>query len=518
MTILSRLRQSGVNAEAGNRPYVTDDDYPTQMRKRTQKKVNDLSPQVQSELVRPYKQPSYEAHEYYQVPQPGIDPWPGPLPWEPVPDIGTVFRPIISPSGGTYVFNINITMLSITEGAEIYYTTNGTVPTKESLKYTGVIFLTGDVVIKAIAYKGDLKSPVRTETYAIGGWSTPQKIPGGFDSLIYDAARGSSAIYVVGYGSGIDLIEIPYSGIVSTSKPDGSGADEYPRIAIDSSGYIHIVFTRYSGSSVDYCLLLYCTNSSGSWVTTTVETCGELTDSFNGADITFDAAGKVHIVYIKNIAATSLSELKYATNATGSWVLEVIEDSSAAADDYIVYSSIENISGTNYIVSYYYDTVTPTGLLRHAYGSAGSWTLETIVSGLYCEGIEIINSNGKPTVSYYGYVPAPRGQDPDPATVGLYVAQKDGTWTNNIIYTKAYTEQLYKRKFFENSSNELITLWYFDYSHVISNVLGTWLKQTCSYNTCQDVTGEISPADMCYAVFRANYGVTGIFITKKKLE
>lgn len=59
-----------------------------------------------------------------------------------------------------------------TKGAEIYYTLNGDEPTESSTKYDGAFSLgssTGTVTVKAIAIKGEKKSPVVTFTYTITG-------------------------------------------------------------------------------------------------------------------------------------------------------------------------------------------------------------------------------------------------------------------------------------------------------------------------------------------------------------
>ena len=215
MSILSRLKRSGVNAEAGNRPYVSGDDYPTQMRKRTQKAVDDISPQVQSELVRPYKQPSYEAHEYYQVPPPGIDPWEVPT-FEPIP-IPTfrVQTPIFSVSGGYYTSVQTVQIVCLTSGATIYYTTDNTEPHQNSPKYVAPLSLSVDTKLRAKAFKDTWEPSItRYARYYInlGGWYsfpddtfwTPvlERVTGfpygiwNGSGWVYNPATGASHIYL----------------------------------------------------------------------------------------------------------------------------------------------------------------------------------------------------------------------------------------------------------------------------------------------------------------------------------
>lgn len=216
MTILSRLKRSGVNAEAGNRPYVSGDDYPTQMRKRTQKAVNDISPQVQSELVRPYKQPSYEEHEYYQVPPPGID-WEPRLP-EPLPlPSFRIPTPVFAPSSGTYTSTQTLSITAIA-GADIYYTTDGRAPNEHSRKYVVPIQMEFGVTYNARAFKeGWDPSNIATAKYvSLAAWSLVKAF-----TSIYPAEMIELHVpYAIGYDSTSGALFLGTSGdYVSSSYP-----------------------------------------------------------------------------------------------------------------------------------------------------------------------------------------------------------------------------------------------------------------------------------------------------------
>ncbi len=88
---------------------------------------------------------------------------------------GVTGAPEANHESGTYTENKSIELSSTTEGATIYYTTNGSEPSAESgTKYTGAISVTGTpdqsvvTTIKAIAVKSELQdSPVETFTYTI---------------------------------------------------------------------------------------------------------------------------------------------------------------------------------------------------------------------------------------------------------------------------------------------------------------------------------------------------------------
>lgn len=88
---------------------------------------------------------------------------------------GTVGAPVCDPVAGTYTDDQTVTLQSSTEGAAIYYTTDGTEPdTANGIKYTSPISVTGTkdkvvtTTIKAIAVKGGMKnSEIQTFTYTI---------------------------------------------------------------------------------------------------------------------------------------------------------------------------------------------------------------------------------------------------------------------------------------------------------------------------------------------------------------
>ena len=63
---------------------------------------------------------------------------------------------------------VKVTMETSTEGAAIYYTTDGTVPTAESTKYSKPVEFTKDATVKAIAVKTGIEnSPVSVATVSI---------------------------------------------------------------------------------------------------------------------------------------------------------------------------------------------------------------------------------------------------------------------------------------------------------------------------------------------------------------
>ena len=78
-----------------------------------------------------------------------------------------VETPIITPNGGTIYAGETktVTITCATQGATIYYTTNGSTPSASSTRYTAPFNVSETMTIKAIAIKGEVNSEIATATF-----------------------------------------------------------------------------------------------------------------------------------------------------------------------------------------------------------------------------------------------------------------------------------------------------------------------------------------------------------------
>ena len=91
------------------------------------------------------------------------------------PPMPTVATPTFTPEAGTYTGEQNVSITCATEGADIFYTTDGTDPTASSTPYTGPFIVSETTTVKAIATKtGYNNSAIASATYTIqnGGTTT----------------------------------------------------------------------------------------------------------------------------------------------------------------------------------------------------------------------------------------------------------------------------------------------------------------------------------------------------------
>ena len=83
-------------------------------------------------------------------------------------DTPTVATPTFVPDGGNITSGDTVTMSCSTDGATIYYTTDGSTPTSSSTEYTAPVVLNATTTVKAIAVKtGYNDSAVKSATFTV---------------------------------------------------------------------------------------------------------------------------------------------------------------------------------------------------------------------------------------------------------------------------------------------------------------------------------------------------------------
>jgi len=174
----------------------------------------------------------------------------------------------------------------------------------------------------------------------------------------------------------------------TTQTVDGtsSAVGQHTSIATDSNNKVHISYFDIGKND-----LRYATNASGSWVKTTIDSTGAVGQY---TSIAIDSSDKVHISYFD----IGKNDLRYATNASGSWETFKIDETGAVG----LYTSIAIDSSDKVHISYYDATNQRLKYATKAPSSI-SWDIKTIDDtasvGLYTS--IAIDSGDKVHISYY---------------------------------------------------------------------------------------------------------------------
>lgn len=163
---------------------------------------------------------------------------------------GTVATPQFGPLAGSYNAPQTVTITSVTPGAALYYTTDGTAPTITSTQYTGPIAVKASETVQAIAVaSGYTPSAVGSAAYTITGlgpaatptfglaagtYSQPQSVG------LMDATPGAT-IYYTTNGSTPTTSSAVYSGPIGVSSTETieaiATANSYTTSSVASAAY-----------------------------------------------------------------------------------------------------------------------------------------------------------------------------------------------------------------------------------------------------------------------------------------
>jgi len=260
-------------------------------------------------------------------------------------------------------------------------------------KYTSIDVDANDKV--HISYVDDTKHKLKYATNALGSWGAPAVIDD-INALIGATSIGVFTDGTVNMSYFSDGEQLKFASndppLWTIETADSSTTvGRYSALALDKDGHAHIAYWDEDNGD-----LRYATNASGSWVNAVVDTTGYVGKY---PSIALDAAGKVHIAYLyEYFSIVSAKELRYATNASGLWQWEAVDDEGFVGE----YSAIV-LDASNTVHMSYFDLT--RGELKYAHGTAGAWNTEAIDSDGYV-GMHTsidLDSQDNVHISYHGW-------------------------------------------------------------------------------------------------------------------
>ena len=175
-------------------------------------------------------------------------------------------------------------------------------------------------------------------------------------------------------------------------------------IAIDSAGYTHIIYTDSSNATNHK--LMYFTDASGSWQAQLIA------NHASAPSLALSSSGKVYVSYRNDSGSGSL---RYATNANGAWVENIVDSGNVGSASSIVVGG----NGTLFI-AYRDDANRNLMVAEYVNGSKNINTRDSDTITGTSIGI-VLDSNNKVYVMYN-------------TSQGLkMVTNKEGTWLTTIV-------------------------------------------------------------------------------------
>ena len=211
----------------------------------------------------------------------------------------------------------------------------------------------------------------------------------------------------------------------TTQDIDTSSRTGYrPSIAIDNQGALHIAYLDRDNTN-----LRYATNASGSWVLSTLDT-SSVNPNNDAAKtgIAIDNRGHVHIIH--PVQGSSVWVLNYTTNVSGSFVSTTITDTTK---DDGKYASLAIAGNGSLHISVYRDSGGSD--LRYYTDESGVWTNETVHTGNnYGKDSAIaLNSKDEVVIVYR--------KDDTADDIYMSVGNR-GSWTSSQVASNRYASYL----------------------------------------------------------------------------
>lgn len=219
---------------------------------------------------------------------------------------------------------------------------------------------------------------------------------GEYSSLALDDAGNVTIAYRDTADNGYLKVATNASG-AWTNERVATAAGNFISLAVDSTGAAHI-----SHADAVFAQLLYTTDASGAWATTTIEMLGADWSLISNTSIALDGGDHPHIGYHPIYQGSNNdNQMRYAANLTGTWTILTIA-SEASAEISSGSLAVDGI-GNVHLCYYYHGWGQYSSALTYATNLGGTWAATPVEwaghvgtdSDLYADEAAV------PHISYY---------------------------------------------------------------------------------------------------------------------
>ena len=278
--------------------------------------------------------------------------------------VETVATPVISAESTTFNEgeSLFVTIETETEGAEIYYTLDGSDPVENGDLYEGEIELTATTTVKAVAM--------------LDGWNNSEAVEATFTAIDPSAASFKIVASELGYANGTAVVSLPF-GDVTAIFAGGTNSSNPPKYyttgsAIRAYGGNTITFTGAVGVTITGIKMTFATGEGTNAITSD---CGTFsTDTWTGAsnEVKLTIGGSsghrriatITVTYSinENVVVIATPSIIPATSFVGSTTVEITNNEegttlyySTNGEDYEPYTGALTISETTTVYAYAQD-------------------------------------------------------------------------------------------------------------------------------------------------------------------
>ena len=248
--------------------------------------------------------------------------------------VQTCADPVFNPNGGVFTGSAQVTITSATEGATIYYTTDGNDPvvSKSSIANGGTVNLTESCTLKAMAVKSGMNNSaiVTSQSYTINSG-------GGSNSKIYRKVTSTDDLtagqkYIIMYENNTSSVGMGaydgtkhFNGVqnltVSNNRVDISNTSVLEMTLGGSTG----AWTLYAGDgyiqgadAVQFSIVANATANNSKWI---------ITNTVSGTN-GFVVENAQYARYIKFFDSTSGPTFRHYNSGNGVWAYLYVQDNS----------------------------------------------------------------------------------------------------------------------------------------------------------------------------------------------